>query len=75
MQERDEEAREQLRRFGRVMATEDVGIDALYFAGKAYAELGMDVAAVRAFRRATDKWPNHPWSEGMREYLAERRTE
>ena len=75
LQERDEEAREQLRRFGQVMAAEDVGVDALYFAGKAYAELGMDVAAVRAFRRATDKLPNHPWSEEMREYLAEHGTE
>jgi len=75
LQGKGDAARQELARFSRAMVYEDVNVDALYFAGKAYAELGMDVAAVRAFRRATQKWPDHPWAEEVREYLAEHGTQ
>jgi superkiller protein 3 len=71
LQERDEEARGELRRFCQLMVNEEIGVDALFFAGKAYAELGMDRAAARAFRRATERWPNHPFSQEMKAYFAE----
>jgi superkiller protein 3 len=71
LQGKEEAAREELARFSRAMIYADVNVDALYFVGKAYAELGMDIAAARAFRRAVDKWPDHPWSEEIRTYLAE----
>lgn len=71
LQGKDDEARQEIARFSRAMIYADVNVDALYFVGKAYAELDMTIAAVRAFRRATAKWPDHPWSVDMRAYLAE----
>ncbi len=71
LQGKEDDAREELARFSRAMIYEEVNVDALYFVGKAYAALGMDTAAARAFRRATEKWPDHPWSQEMKAHLAE----
>ncbi len=71
LQGKDDAAREELARFSRAMIYEDVNVDALYFVGKAYAELDMSTAAARAFRRAVEEWPDHPWSQEMKASLAE----
>jgi len=41
----------------------------LYFAGRAYLELGEAEQAAGLFRRALARWPQHPWAEQMRALL------
>jgi TolA-binding protein len=63
-------AREELAQVSKELVAENVSLDALYFAGLAYDKLGETTIAHRIFARATQRWPRHPWSEPMREYLA-----
>jgi tetratricopeptide (TPR) repeat protein len=46
-------------------------IELLYPIGLAYRELGDTEEASKLFQRAIDRWPKHPWSEEMREIMAE----
>ncbi len=70
LQNKASEARGELATISQGLISEHTEIDALYFAGKAYDALDEAVVAVRIFRRATERFPKHPWSKEMREYLA-----
>jgi tetratricopeptide (TPR) repeat protein len=66
----DAAAREELAKVSKELVAENVSLDALYFAGLAYNKLGETTIARRIFSRATQRWPLHPWSQKMRQYLA-----
>ena len=68
-QDKDDEARAELKEAGEALAWEHVGIEALYLAGLAYRQLGETQEATALFQRAVDRWPKHPWSVNMREML------
>jgi Flp pilus assembly protein TadD len=75
LQGRDQEARAELSKVSRELVEQGVVIDALYFAGRAYDSLGEPRIAKRIFRRAVERWPEHPWSNEMREYLIQHQAE
>lgn len=54
-----------------LLVREDADADTLYFAGLAYDQLGERHITRRIFTRAVERWPSHPWAEGMRAWLAE----
>ncbi len=63
-----EEARRELGSAAREIRDEHAPIEVLYFAGKAYAELGQGGKALVLFQRAVKLYPRHPWSAEMRKF-------
>jgi len=41
-------------------------LDMCYWAGRAFAQLGMDDSADEVFSMALESWPTHPWAAEMR---------
>jgi tetratricopeptide (TPR) repeat protein len=67
-QGKPDEARRELGNAAREIRDEHAPIEVLFFAGKAYAELGQEGKALIIFQRAMKLYPKHPWSAEMRKF-------
>lgn len=71
LQGETEEARACLAEFSELYISGEAEPEHPWFAGLAWEALGEPQIAGRIFAAATAKWPDHPWSDEMRAWLAE----
>jgi tetratricopeptide (TPR) repeat protein len=68
LQGKTNEALRELGRAARDLRDDRAPVQVLFFAGKAYAELGQAQKAFGYFARAIKLYPKHPWSDEMRKF-------
>ncbi len=71
MQAESDEAQGLLNQVQEALAWQHAALEPLYLAGLAYRELGDIERSNEFFQRAIDRWPKHPWSQKMREMMAQ----
>ena len=67
-QGKDDAAKAELAAIAKALAAPRAGrdLDMCYWAGRAYADLGMHESAEKVFSMALENWPTHPWAAEMR---------
>jgi len=69
LQGEDKQARQSLAAFSSLWVSGEAESEHPLFAGLAWEALGEPRITRRIFERATERWPSHPWTDEMREWL------